>query len=243
MNCTRCVISAALASVALLTAGCGITGATRRIVLDASARGDAMSTRKMELTGVTLEPEATKLLAIAVFPWGELSAQDVQTLDLSLRDNLRLSQVPGNLKEPSLLIDVRIRRHLVATSNNAGAALACVAWRARLSGVMIYEEQFYASASGRLIGTVGSVKNSVNKGIVERIVRSAILIANNASVPSILPLQVKGTYLVFDDSIKGLPKAMTSLPPPGYVYVPGNPSSKVPWSWAEPTEAVRWEQQ
>jgi len=241
MNCTRSVSAVFLVTIALLSAGCGTTGTTKRIILNNKARGDVMTARELNLRSMRVETGATKLLAIAVVPWGELSPQDVKTLESSLRDNLRLSQHSGDLKSPPLVIDVRIRRHLVATSNNGAAVLACVAWRAQLDNATIYEEQFYASAAGYMVRTVGSVKNDVNKAVLSRIVRSAIYLANNSAATPELPVQVKNTYLAFDDSLKKLPKAMTSSPPPGFVYVPGNPSSRVPWSWAEPEDTVIWE--
>lgn len=230
----------------ILLAGCGTTvGRTEQITLGQKDIGGALSTREIRLKSLSLEEDGTRLIAIAVFRWGEFSREDLQTLDSSLQSSLRGVRETGELKSPPLTVEVVVRRHIVATSNGAAAALACVAWRARLNDDTLYEEQFYASASSRIIATVGSVKDEVNKRIVSRIVRSAVLLSNGQTAPTALPISSEGTYLLLMDAIDTLPKSLTSTQPTSLtgntLRTGGSKTGKVPWSWALPTVPVRWE--
>lgn len=238
-------------AMVVILAGCGTTGKTKKIVLTPNDIGGMFSTREMQLQNLSLEEDGTRLLAIQVAPWGEFSGEDLQTLEASLHSSLRSAQEVSELGAPPLRIEVVVRRHLVATSNNEAAVLACVAWRAELNGQSLYEEQFYTSSSSGFIGTIGSVKNNVNKRIVSRIVRSAVLLSNSPAEATALPISIEDTHVSFEDALESLPKAMVSwrLPPPGasgdsdYVWVhQGNSAARVvPWSWAEPTDDIRWE--
>lgn len=239
MKCLKWTNAAGILVMLIMLAGCGgITGTTQHITI---APTGVLSTRDMQLKSLRLEENGAELINIMSYRWGKFSDEDLQTLDASLRTSLQAAQERKELKSPPLTLEVVVRRHLVAHSNNNAAVLACVAWCARLNNAYLYHEQFYASAKASFARlTVGAVKDDVTERIVSRIVKSAVLLANGQTSAS-LPISTEGTYMSFKDAIEPLPKSLTASPPPGYVYVQGNPTGKVPWSWAEPATLIRWE--
>lgn len=226
-----------------LVAGCGITGKTLQIVMQPQDFGGKSSiSRLVQLQYLSVEPNGTSLISVGAYPWGEYSEDDRRTLESSINASLNNLQLAENQKMPELSLHIKIRRHLVAFSNNEGAVLACVAWCVTISNKIIYSEQFYASAGGRY-RTVGSMKNEVHRGIVKRLLSSAVILANEGPSSDKLPSIVDGTYSKFTDAIAPLPVSLTGTPPPGYFYVHGNPMRLVPWSWAEPSEEIDWQEQ
>lgn len=226
-----------------LMAGCGMTGKTLQTVVRPQDFGGKSSiSRFVRLKHLSVEPNGTSLISVGAYPWGEYSEDDRQTLESSINASLNNLQLAENPKTPELNLHIKIRRHLVAFSNNAGAVLACVAWCATVGNEIIYSEQFYASAGGTL-RTVGSMKDEVHRGIIKRLLSSAVILANEGQLSDKLPSIVDATYLKFTDAIAPLPVSLTGTPPPGYIYVHGNPKQQVPWSWGEPSEEIDWEEQ
>ena len=229
-----------LIALCFLMAGCGVTGKTAQIVIGPQDVGVKSSiSRLIQLQDISVEPNGTKLVIVGAYPWGEYSEEDRRVLESSIKASLNNLELSENPKMSDLNLYIKIRRYLVAASNNEGAALACIAWCAASGNEIIYSEQFFASAGGNF-RTLGSIKDDIHRGIIKRILSSAVILANEGPSPNKLPSNVDETYSNLKEAIAPLPVSLTGTPPPGYVYVPGNPTAQVPWSWAEPNEGNDW---
>ena len=148
-----------VAGMTTMLVGCGITGDTRVMTLKPT-RAIQEPVARIEVGAVQLEPEGSRLDAVAVFHWGEFTEADLQKLKESLQNTISAMQS----EQPASSINVRklfviLRRYHMTTSSSSGACLACVAWCAvNEQGEIIYHEQFYASASGSGVITVGGIK-------------------------------------------------------------------------------------
>ena len=155
---------------AMLATGCGVTGGTQRFKVDLGGAIDS-PIRRIQVATVKVEADANLVQSTGTYTWGAFNAKDAAILKASLVDTLN-GAVDGLTTDTAtpLRIHLLVRRYIVAHSNNAGGVLACVSWC--LSGAsesVVFQETFYASASGHLVTTIGQIKDSVNRAIVKRI--------------------------------------------------------------------------
>ena len=127
--------------------------------------------------------------------------------------------------------------------------MACIAWCAtdELNNI-IYHEQFYSTDTVRFIGTLGGLKDNVNKSLINRISLSGLKLAQNSG--NSLPITTEGTYNSYEEAIKTVPKTMQSwgVGVPfgnGYssaTFIPagGSSTKKIHWDWANRPNNINW---
>lgn len=246
----RVALPTVLALVGCATfSACGITGGTSRFVLplDLSQRPEVTSEIRVASAG--MDVNAAYLTAVNVFRWGKFGAADLRNLEESLRGTIT-QHLPTTSHSTESRIDIHlvIRRYVVSVSNNAGAVLACVAWAATASqGVLIFEEQFYASHVGYFVGTIGLIKDEVHRAIVARIATTAMALAADPTA-SLRPITFENTSTSLDEATSRLPRTMVSMgvplgpSPMGLVgvLIPTGIST-VQWEVAKPSEGFDWQ--
>ncbi len=197
------LLSSLLVLVALVAApgGCGLFGRTK-----AKPLHDLQPLSvPLQVHEVALEPN-TKLQNVGTFAIGEYGARDLSTLEQTLEQSLDAAAKPQG---DEFRVHVLVRRFLVAHSNNAGLAVACVAWAlTNPEGELVFHEQFYAADSVRLWGTIGGLKNHVHQGISRHILDQASQVASGEG-----PLPVRGEYVfpTYDSAAAVLPDSLTSV--------------------------------
>ena len=203
------------------------------------------------MASAAMAPDAATLINVNVQPWGEFSPDDLKNIEVSLRDTLR-PYAPANPTDSKVDIHMVVRRYVVGTSNTGGAVLACVAWAATTSrGDILYDEQFYASGSGYLVGTIGLLKDSVDRAIVRRIaVTSLELVLHPAEKPA--PAKFPQTSTSLEEAAAQLPSTMVSMGNASMAAFPNRAVSTVglftpngiqtiEWHVAEPSQQFDWE--
>jgi len=230
--------------------GCGITGRTSRFALKLDLPTSKVAAN-VHVASVVMEPNAAYLNAFKVYRWGKFGSDDLRNIEQSLQATITAHIVPASRSTDSRMdIHVVVRRYIVSTSNTGVAVLACVAWAATTpKGELIYEEQFYASDSGVLFGTIGLMKDSVHKAIVRRIVTTALVIVGDGAT-GIQPRQFENTSTSFEEAVSRLPGKMVSLGNPPFMPLSPlesaigvlTPSgvSMVNWGVATPPKAIDW---
>jgi hypothetical protein len=196
--------------------------------------------RSIRLSPVELGSEGTAFDAGFVGV-SNFTRDDLETLELSLRDTLAQFEAGSvSVSGDPIDIHVLVRRHLVAADGGRKAAMACVAWSATADGRVLYEEQFFATASDFMLGKLwvpGAIKDDVNRRVVHRITQAIIYLA--AGFAKRLPAVTEGTYDSFEAAADSVPSTMLQAPPPGLRYRSGvYPTVYVPWFRANPKDAV-----
>lgn len=231
---------------------CGTKGETSRFVLPLDFPENVTFRAAPRVASAAMAPDTAYLEALHVQPWGKFGADDLRSIEQSLRDtlarHLSASTVPA---DPKLDLHLVIRRYVVATSNTAGAVLACVTWAAATpGGEPVFQEQFYASNAGYLVTTIGLIKDGVHEAIVRRIATTALgLAARPGESPQ--PRTFAHTAASFEEAVATLPREMVSMGNPALAAFPHRgvsvvgiltPSgiSEVQWRVAEPSEAFDW---
>lgn len=214
----------------LATACSGTTGGTQRFSLDLGPAGNN-PVRRVEVATLGVEPDANLVQATGTHAWGAFDAND----ELVLRDSLSASLDRATERlatDPStpLYLHTRVRRYVVAHSNNAGGVLACVSWcLADGQGTPMFEETFYASSSGRLVTTLGQIKDAVNRAIVERIGRSALSLSSTSPATPLPGRSTPHTFATIEEAADPLPEALFSAFGP-IPYAAGRPD----WTSVDP---------
>ncbi len=202
-----------IACVAILASGCGTTGKTWRFVLHIPST--TPPTASVRVGSVTVEKDAASLQSVAVYQWGKFTTNDLDNIEHSLRDTLSEAAPFSPDREKQLRVHVVIRKHYVAVSNTAGAALACVAWAATdATNGVVFSEQFYVAHYIYVAGTAGSLKDSVHRTIVRRVVEGALHLAGARDAARGPDSNVPNTFLSFDDAVRHLPGHMVSMGSP-----------------------------
>lgn len=237
----RRLISAGLAlglASALALAGCSAPPRTQThaqtLAPPRGSRGDALL-RAVQIGEVALEPGGAEIVALYVLPFGKYSREDVATLAASLRASAAKLRAAGS--EQALVVDVAVRRHALGTTPDDGAIVACFAWRARIGGATVFEDEFYAAAAsdGK---NFGALKDAVNRAAIARVVRGAAALAD-ADPATRPPSDVAGTFSGWRLAVQTFPPALAIHPaPPGYQAA--LPEEDVLWAWAEPPGPKRW---
>jgi len=234
--------------ICLLTVGCGVTGRTKPFTLLLPTPVNANQMKDIKIGSVELGEDSTRLVSVGTIPWGKFSSQDLVVFDKSLRNTISKATLnPNRQSDSALQLYIIVRRYLTATSNNKVTVLACIAWCATdQNGKIVYHEQFYASKSSGFVGTVGSVKNSVNKSIVSRIAQTAINIASLTDEAAIEPVLTEDTFNSFEEAAKGVPGELASYYSgsfdlgSAYYFYFGWAKGRTNLDWAEQSHHINW---
>lgn len=231
---------------------CGTTGGTSRFTLPLDLPAGQKIAASVHVASAAMDTNASYLNPVKVRPWGKFGPNDLRNIEQSLQDTISLHLAPASRSTDSGMdLHLVVRRYVVSTSNTAVAVLACVAWAATTPrGALIYEEQFYASNAGYLVGTIGLIKDSVHEAIVRRIATMSLAIARDGT-SSLQPGQFDKTSTSFEDAVSRLPRTMVSMGNPSLAAFPDRtisvvglltPSgvSTVEWKVASPSEAFDW---
>jgi hypothetical protein len=232
-----------------VTAACGIAGGTSVVNVNINNLGGIVGNRRpIVVSSVEKGSESSKVEAVMVFNWGNMSDGDVSNIKESLVNTIssvRRNPSPSTNEDP-LKIYVVIRKYLVQSSNAAAAVLANIAWCAvSAQQDIIYHEEFYATAKGALIVTLGMVKNQLHKAIIRRIATNAVMLAAADFTQPFQPVAAENTFLDYAKAEANLPSELFSMAPPGYVWTNGYTSSGailagIRWDWASQAEHINW---
>jgi hypothetical protein len=209
--------SVLIALMLLVCAGlpaCGTTGKTSSLVLTLDLPKGQKAGADIRIASAAMDANAAHLTAVKARPWGKFGLDDLRNLEHSLRDTIA-PHLPttSHSTESRLDIHLVIRRYVVGVSNSGGAVLACVAWAATGSNrTLIYEEQFYASDAGYLIGTIGLLKDSVHEAIVRRIATTSLALAADPAAAHPRPTTFDKTSTSLDEAVARLPRVIEMVP-------------------------------
>lgn len=233
-----------LAIVVAALSGCGTMGATN--VLAIPVQEDTHLQAHLEIGSLELAEGATRVDSVAVFGWGEFSKEDLQNINVSLQNTLTSlnKTLPSAAPARKLALHVVVRRYLVTASNNAGAALANVAWCVvDEKGRIIFHEQFYASSMTAVFGTLGGIKDAVNEAVLTRIATMSAYLGSDMRMNSV-PAMPHNAFLNFDQAAAQLPRSFRSvhnMMGSGYYYV-FDIGRAANWNWASRQDLINWEE-
>lgn len=202
-----------------LAMGCAGGLHTARIP-DLETPGRAALQRRVELARVRIAPDANSLHAVGTQRTGGFGLRDRAALAASLRATLATVAWPRSLP-PSrrLQLDVLLGRYLAVYTKAGGAVLACLAWTLQDgNGTVVHRAHFYVADSGssfRRMIVRGNLKPWIEAASVERISRTALLVASGKPGSEIPPIAVEGTYDTLDEAVSGLPHSFTAVAPKG----------------------------
>lgn len=197
--------AAAVLAMSALVCGCGATtGKTTHGAVALDHLPLSRELRALQLNSVEGENEGVRLIAIGVQPWGKFDDEDRANLRLSLDATLKAAMT-GRIAgaENPIQLYVLIRKYVIGASNSEAAVWAYVGWCA-VGGdeQVLFDEAFYATGAVQRIGSLGGVKDRVNRAIVKRIAQSAVLLADGAKPKEV---KVADTYPTFDAAMAATP--------------------------------------
>ena len=205
-----------IALMLLVCAGlpaCGTMGRTSSFVLTLDLPKGQKAGSDIHTASAAMDANAAHLTVVKVRPWRKFGLDDLRNLEHSLRDTIAPHLLaPSRATESRLDIHRVIRRYVVGVSNSGGAVLACVAWAATANRTLIYEEQFYASDAGYLIGTIGGLKDSVHEAIVRRIATTSLALAADPAAAHPRPTTFDKTSTSLDEAVARLPRVIEIVP-------------------------------
>jgi hypothetical protein len=226
---------------------CGTTGATSRFVLPMDLHGGKKVSTSVNVASVAMDADAAYLTVVNVKPWGKFGPDDLKNIEQSLKDTIspHLTATSRNV-DSQMDLHLIVRRYVVSMSNTAGAVLSCVAWAATTpKGSVIYEEQFYAFDAGYLVCTIGHIKDSVQKAIVNRIAKRSLEIALDPATTT-QHRKFDKTSTSFKEAVSHLPKSLVSLGDPVLttiafvgLLIPAGKAT-LEWKEADMSEAFDW---
>ncbi|MCH9680672.1 MAG: hypothetical protein K0V04_04490 [Deltaproteobacteria bacterium] len=223
----------------LLLTACGLFGGTRPQAVE-FASPDSASSAAVSVASIELESGHTRLANVGTFAIGEYGTKDLDVLQQSFAESM-----PAQAGASGHQVHVVVRRFLVSHSNNAGLAVACVAWALTdPDGALVFHEQFYASDSARIWGTIGKLKDHVHEGIVRRVLGSARAIAAGGERQS-----APYTYDDYESATAQLPHSLRSvylnaaMLGGGYALRISTVSGNSELGWARESDHLDWEAQ
>lgn len=223
----------------LLLIGCGTTGKTRPFTLKIEHGQEKMDI--INVVSVDKSKDSAKLAAVGVIPMGRFSEKDLAVIEKSIKDTIANININSSKTSGETNIYIIIRAYYVAASNNACSVMASIAWCATDENKnIIYSEQFYATAKGIIMTTIGSVKNKLQKNIVNRIARTAVNIASSdENTAAISPYAAENTYISYKAAAQTVPKSLSSFySGPLYGYIGGN----VDWNQVQKNDVINWKE-
>jgi hypothetical protein len=139
---------------------------------------------------------------------GAFDETDVANLEASLRDTLQQAQLRGSSANarPDWNLHVVIRAYMEYGQDTQRHNLACIAWC--LTGPedrILFHEQFYTHEKLTLMTSVGDLKTKINKYIVSRVARRALILCSNPAQWTFNDKDDPSTYDSFEAAVKTLP--------------------------------------
>lgn len=195
----------------VLSPGCGTFGKTSTFVVHVDPSIAEEVGRRIEVGRLLVERDANVLVTAGTVVAGEFDEEDKIKLAMSLRDSFDAIEYSETVRMlPPWTMDVMVRRHILGHDNVSAGLVTCIAWRLRTGdGRVVYEDEFYGASSARYVGTIGGVKNSVNRAVVERLIQSALLVGAGKPPASI---SVNRTFDTFSEATESVPAGYQSLP-------------------------------
>jgi hypothetical protein len=229
---------AVMAAAMAFGAGCGLTGGTSKFAVNVATPAGTEKPA-LNVASVDLEPNQTKLVNVGTYAWGEYDKSDLDVLTQSMKTSAAPFESATGYK-----VHVVMRRFLVAHSNNAALAFACVGWAVVTpQNTLAFHEQFYASYHVRLWGTVGGVKDVVHEAITKRVLERAVAVATNRT--DALPKPVH-TFDDYESAAAGLPQQLMSsytnmlVFGNGYMFIHQTASGNPQLGWVKKPEHLDW---
>ena len=210
--------------------GCGTFGRTRPVSVGLP------TVAPVGVGQVDFDPRQADMQGVGTFEFGEFNEQDRASLERSLDRVLSGS-------EGGLQAHVYVRSHVIVASNNAGSALACVAWAlTEPDGAVVFEEQVYVGSEGHLIVTLGHLKERVHEGLVARIAGVAGVLATGGTAAD-FPEMPEGVSHDPQEAARGLPVMLQShyvFTLGGYLYSGHSATRTVDYGANAQTERFDW---
>ena len=110
-------------------------------------------------------------------------------------------------------------------------------------GSIVFHEQFYASSTTAVLGTLGGIKNAVNGAVLSRIATMSAYLGSDMRTTS-APVMPPNAFLNFDQATAQLPRSFRSvhnMMGSGYYYVYGI-GRAANWNWASRPDLINWEE-
>ena len=204
--------------IAFTLGACGLFGRTSVVRVDLGAQAGEVGLGLTEMDAARSE-----MIAVGAYEMGRFSDRDLKTLRRSLERNLESAE-----SEAALDVHVYIRSFVITASNNAGWALASVAWCLTApDGTVAFQEQVYVASKGRLVVTIGKVKERLMRRLVERVGGVSLHLARGGS-PEGLPAMPEGVSHTPEGAAVGLPRVLQSH----YIFTLGG------YVWSGRSDAV-----
>lgn len=233
-----------LSLLVIVVSACGTTGTTNRFVVDLDLGKNVSFVSEVRVASAAVDANAAAFMAVGqTRPWGRFDVDDLANVEHSLRDTVAAHgpKAGGTLKS-RLDIHFVVRRYAVAVSNTGGAVLAIVAWAVTSpDGKVIFQEQFYASGSLYLVGTIGGLKDSVNSDIVRRIARKSVSLAAEGLQPDSRSPQMDKTAATFEEAARRLPKTMVFMGDAGLMASSITALTIIGAAIPRDVKSIRWE--
>jgi len=216
---------------------CGMFGGTTAFTLKNGI--PSVTGVRLSFEELAREPESAKTVAVMVYPFSGYDASTEKNLASSLGNTIAAMNPSAAEPERKIAVHVIMRRYMIAASNEAGAVLACVSWALVEQRRVIFSEQFYAAAQGRLTKTVGAVKDDAARAIVQRIALRAAWASRPPSERGGAPVTEK-TFDDIDSAVFQIPaEFVTTTTIASGVYLAASKSPQ--WGWAEVSRPFEWE--
>lgn len=271
MNRRFCSIRAAATVLSLLLlVSCGVSGGTRRIVIDLDPVPPPGGWRPLQVATLEKDEGGVHLLNVGTYPWGKFSDVDQQSLKASLEHTFSLAtqgHVSSTLER--LNTHIRIRKYVVGTTNSEGFVWIAVDWCvATVGGRVLFQESLFATGAAHSAVTIGACKDGVHYTLLERIARITLATAAKGQQAGIdtsatdalfneageyLPLRkvspaylTTGTYATFEDALDTIPMTLEApaveLDLTHWLVITLTPAKaeRVPMAWLVPDAPTDW---
>lgn len=236
--------------MATLLVACSIQGDTSRMTLELEPVANSSLMRQVAVASVEREEGGIRAMSSddpmirAIIPdIGIFNSQDQANLHDSLVDTLHQAQKGYSLSQAEpIRIHLLVRRHYVASSNNAGVIFAGVEWVAvDQQQQILFKDAFYATSvcDNRnkvlpSICTLGWEKDKVHAAIIKRVATIAMTLAAGGQ-PS--KTTTPGTYLDYEAAAASAPKFLQSTG--GFGIVVQSAGVELD-SWAKMEPPIDW---
>lgn len=238
--------------------GCGTFGKTSVFVVHVDPSVISGAKHRIQIGRVLVASDANVLVAAGTMFVGKFDEEDRLKFASSLQKSLDGLKYPATVAaSPPWTIDVVLRKHILGHDNVSAGLVTCIAWRLTSDdGQVVFEDEFYGASSARVVGTIGGVKNAVNRAVAKRLIESALLVGSGMSIE---PVTVDRTFETFSEATSQVPDNYQSLPiivvnhssasifGAGFssdnvlIVQPQDPSPKsIHWSELEPKGPVLW---
>jgi hypothetical protein len=210
-------LAAALGSI-VLVCSCSTSGKTSHGAVPLDALPEIREMRPLQVQSLDREDEGIRLISLDVRPSGKFNDEDKTNLRRSLEETLQAALRNRACREGSgVQLHVLIRKYVVAANNSQAVVWASVDWcAADEGGQVLYSEAFHATAMVHLFGSLGGIKDQVNRAVVKRIAQNALAVAADANRAE---GNIAGTYASFDEAAASIPAMLETWGLPFFVAV------------------------